>query len=76
MIQFVVVIFAMTYAQIKMQEGEKVDATPYGLFIGQWTMWTYLILWFRFYYNSYYANGGKKYIQHKENGEAVATKSQ
>uniref|UniRef100_A0A1I8EQ07 Elongation of very long chain fatty acids protein n=2 Tax=Wuchereria bancrofti TaxID=6293 RepID=A0A1I8EQ07_WUCBA len=31
---------------------------------------TYLVLWIRFYYISYYANGGKKYIEHKKNAKA------
>ncbi|CAK5064708.1 unnamed protein product [Meloidogyne enterolobii] len=26
---------------------------------------TYILLWFRFYYISYIANGGKKYTQHR-----------
>jgi hypothetical protein len=56
----------MTHAQLKMQSGEKVAATPYGLFIGQFTMWTYMVLWLRFYYISYYAKGGKKYVRHQE----------
>jgi hypothetical protein len=74
--QFLAVIAAMTHAQIKMQSGEKVAATPYGLFIGQWTMWTYLVLWLRFYYISYYGNGGKKYVQHQEVNKAASVKAQ
>lgn len=31
---------------------------------------TYLVLWIRFYYVSYYANGGKKYIEHKKSMKA------
>ncbi|KAI6233185.1 Elongation of very long chain fatty acids protein [Aphelenchoides fujianensis] len=76
MVQFVLVIFAMTHAQIKMAAGEKVAATPYGLFLGQWTMWTYLVLWLRFYYVSYYGNGGKKYVQHSEKIATATAKAQ
>lgn len=31
---------------------------------------TYLVLWIRFYYVSYYANGGKKYNEHKKGVKA------
>ncbi|KAI6180753.1 Elongation of very long chain fatty acids protein [Aphelenchoides besseyi] len=71
MVQFLIVIIAMTHAQIKMSNGEKVAATGYGLFIGQWTMWTYFVLWLRFYYISYYNNGGKKYVQHQDKTATV-----
>lgn len=46
--------------------GAKVSVTPYGFFVGAFMEVTYLMLWFRFYYISYYKTGGKKYVQHQE----------
>jgi len=74
MIQFLLVIFAMTHAQIIMQNGVKVAATYYGLFLGQFTMWSFMFLWLRFYYISYYGHGGKKYVAHS--GDAKTVKAQ
>ncbi|KAI6175469.1 Elongation of very long chain fatty acids protein [Aphelenchoides bicaudatus] len=68
MIQFLITIAWMTHAGFMLSAGQKVAATAYGLFIGQFMMWTYLILWMRFYYVSYFRSGGKKYQQHKSNG--------
>lgn len=39
--------------------------TARGFIIGQVMETTYLLLWFRFYYISYMASGGKKYVQYK-----------
>uniref|UniRef100_A0A915P087 Elongation of very long chain fatty acids protein n=1 Tax=Meloidogyne floridensis TaxID=298350 RepID=A0A915P087_9BILA len=39
--------------------------TKRGFFIGAFMEVTYILLWFRFYYISYIANGGKKYTQHR-----------
>lgn len=46
------------------------DVTLKGYMIGAVMEITYLILWIRFYYVSYYANGGKKYIEHKKSAKA------
>lgn len=61
----------MTHAGFMLAAGQKVAATSYGLFIGQFMMWTYLVLWLRFYYVSYFRSGGKKYQQHKEKANGV-----
>ncbi|KAI6183594.1 Elongation of very long chain fatty acids protein [Aphelenchoides bicaudatus] len=76
MAQFLVVIYAMFGAQIRMNSGEKVAATSYGLFVGQFTMWAFMILWMRFYWNSYYGQGGKKYEQFKEINKPLTAKAQ
>ncbi|KAI6206689.1 Elongation of very long chain fatty acids protein [Aphelenchoides besseyi] len=68
MIQFIITILWMTHAGFLLQTNQKVAATSYGLFIGQFMMWTYLVLWLRFYYVSYFKTGGKKFVQHKTNG--------
>jgi elongation of very long chain fatty acids protein 6 len=65
MIQFIITIVWMSHAGLMLANGQKVAATPWGLFIGQFMMWTYLVLWLRFYYVSYYGKGGKKYQQAK-----------
>lgn len=39
--------------------------TTRGFAIGAFMEISYLLLWFRFYYISYIAGGGKKYVQHK-----------
>ncbi|KAI6220341.1 Elongation of very long chain fatty acids protein [Aphelenchoides fujianensis] len=75
MIQFIITIVWMFHAQWMLATGQKVAATPYGLFLGQFMMWTYLVLWIRFYYQSYFAKGGKKYVAHQNKSEK-AVKSQ
>lgn len=72
MVQFLIVIAAMFDAQIRMSAGQKVAATAWGLFIGQWTMWSFMFLWLRFYYISYYGSGGKKYVRHQEEKSTTA----
>lgn len=69
--QFLITIAWMTHAGFMLAAGQKVAATSYGLFIGQFMMWTYLLLWMRFYYVSYFRSGGKKYQQHKEKTNGV-----
>lgn len=60
----------MSHAGLMLANGQQIAATAYGLFIGQFMMWTYLALWIKFYYTSYFKSGGKKYTQHNEkNGE-------
>jgi hypothetical protein len=56
----------MTHAGFMLSSGQRVAATSYGLFIGQFMMWTYLVLWLRFYYVSYFKSGGRKFQQHAE----------
>lgn len=73
--QFVIVIYAMLGAQYYMSTGMKVAATPYGLFLGQFTMWAFMVLWLRFYYINYYGKASR-YVQRPENGKAVEAKSQ
>jgi hypothetical protein len=53
----------MSHAGWMLANNQKVAATTYGLFIGQFMMLTYLALWMKFYYTSYFKSGGKKYVQ-------------
>ncbi|KAI6198288.1 Elongation of very long chain fatty acids protein [Aphelenchoides fujianensis] len=39
--------------------------SPFGLFCAAFTTNTLLFMWFRFYWQSYYKNGGQKYEKHK-----------
>jgi hypothetical protein len=63
-------------AQYYANTGMKVAATSFGLFLGQFTMWAFLVLWVNFYYISYYGKGGKKYVQHQETNKALSEKAQ
>lgn len=42
------------------------DVTLKGYVVGAVMEVSYIVLWLRFYYVSYYANGGKKYVEHKK----------
>ncbi|KAI6217601.1 Elongation of very long chain fatty acids protein [Aphelenchoides besseyi] len=46
---------------------EQIDVTAFGLSFGIFGTDTLLYLWFSFYYDSYYKNGGKKYSLHNSN---------
>jgi len=51
----------------------KYAITARGFAIGGFMEVTYLLLWFRFYYISYIAGGGKKYVAHKNATTANGT---
>ena len=66
----------MSHAGYMLSNGERVAATAWGLFVGQFMMWTYLALWLRFYRDCYIAKGGRKYNQHRSAQKTGNIKSQ
>uniref|UniRef100_A0AC34RJ24 Elongation of very long chain fatty acids protein n=1 Tax=Panagrolaimus sp. JU765 TaxID=591449 RepID=A0AC34RJ24_9BILA len=74
-VQFLITHAVMIHlAILSLTTNEKYDVTFRGFAIGAFMESTYLLLWFRFYYISYLASGGKKYHQYQE--RVKETKSQ
>uniref|UniRef100_A0A7E4UXI3 Elongation of very long chain fatty acids protein n=1 Tax=Panagrellus redivivus TaxID=6233 RepID=A0A7E4UXI3_PANRE len=66
-IQFLITHAVMAHlAYLVLTTNGKYAVTFRGFAIGAFMEVTYLLLWFRFYYKSYLAGGGKKYLQHQE----------
>jgi elongation of very long chain fatty acids protein 6 len=76
MVQFLIVIYAMVGAQYYASTGMKVAATSFGLFLGHFTMWAFMLLWTRFYVNRYVNNCRKTSVQQPEINKALSEKAQ
>ncbi|VDK58281.1 unnamed protein product [Anisakis simplex] len=66
-VQFLITQAVMAYLAVLWYSAKgstRYDVTPYAFALGVFMEVTYTILWFRFYYVSYIANGGKKYKEH------------
>ncbi|VDO66145.1 unnamed protein product [Heligmosomoides polygyrus] len=76
MVQFVIAIAAQLHvgflAVTSASEKHSYAVSFRGWSIGVFMLVTYLMLWIRFYYISYYSKGGKKYVAHV-NGAAAGT---
>ncbi|VDK76676.1 unnamed protein product [Litomosoides sigmodontis] len=70
-IQFVITHVVMVHlAVLALTTTNDYAVTLRGFALGTLMEVTYLMLWIRFYYVSYYANGGKKYNDHKKGVKA------